>query len=264
MNIDVNKIANYLRSLNVSENYTWKIPFNKGYGPSIFSQKELEPFEALTNFESNVLLKTALSEKIHNAHNINDTNTLKKIFEWVVHDWGGIRNGRQNIDKLYEMGIDAINNEKLNFERIASTSKILSFYKPSSFIIYDSRIAYSLNAIMMFLDASEKYFPVPPGTNTKMDAFDIGVLIRLKHKAQLYRRIQKKKFMSNADKSLFFKEKDAYATMNDVIKEINYLYYLDDEQKMNKPFFTEMLLFSIADTIIYDSIIDKINFTIEN
>jgi hypothetical protein len=264
MNIDVNKIANYLRSLNVSENYAWKIPFNKGYGPSIFSQQELEPFEALTNFESNILLKTALSEKIHNALNINDTNNLKKIFEWAVHDWGGIPSGRQNIDQLYELGIDAIKKEKLNFKRIASTSKILSFYKPSEFIIYDSRIAYSLNAIMMFLDASEKYFPVPLGKNPKMIAFNIGVLIRLKHKANGYKRNGKKNIISNADKTIFFSEKEAYAILNNTVKEINSLVYQADQQKINKPFLTEMLLFSIADTIIYDSIIDKINITIEN
>lgn len=264
MDIDIEKISNYLQGIPVSENYNWQIPFRKGHGNYIFLEEDLESFNGLTNFQSNVYLKTLLSKKIIRARNKNDITSLKRIFEWTVHDWGGIRNGRKNIDHLYEMVNEAIENENLTFDRIASTSKILSFYKPSKYIIYDSRIAYSLNAIMFLIDASEKYFPVPAGTNSKMKAFNIEVMIRLKHKPDIYKRTGRKKLISNADKSLFFKKNHAYSKINETIKKINNHFYKNDQDKQNKPFYTEMLLFGIADTLIYDKIFEKVYIKVDD
>ena len=262
MKIDIDKISNYLKNLTVAENYNWVIPFDKGQGEKIFSKQDLDSFVGLTNFESNVYLKTLLSKKIIDAKTKNDIVTLKRIFEWTVHDWGGIRNGRDKIETLYNMGIEAIENDNLKFKRIASTSKILSFYKPSDHIIYDSRIAYSLNAIMLLVDASDKYFPVPEGTNSKMNAFNIEVLIRLKHKPNAYLRTSSKKLISNADKTLFFKDKEAYSIIKDTIQKINKSIYKTETDKAEKPFYTEMLLFGIADTLIYDKIFNNIKVEI--
>jgi hypothetical protein len=263
MTIDIDKISNYLKNISVSENYNWVIPFDKGQGVNIFSKQDIDSFNGLTNFESNVHLKTLLSEKIIDAKSNNEIDTLKRIFEWTVHDWGGIRNGRNKIDNLYEMGIEAIKNENLKFERIASTSKILSFFKPSEHIIYDSRIAYSLNAIMLLVDASDKYFPVPAGTNSKMNAFNIEVLIRLKHKPNAYLRTGSKKLISNADKTLFFNDNKAYSIIKDTIQKINKSIYKNDPDKAEKPFYTEMLLFGIADTLIYDKIFNNVKVEID-
>ncbi len=264
MTIDIDKISNYLKKISVSENYNWVIPFDKGQGKNIFSEQDLASFSGLTNFESNVRLKSLISEKIIKAKDKKEIDTLKRIFEWTVHDWGGIRNGRNNIDSLYEMGIEAIENENLKFERIASTSKILSFFKPSDHIIYDSRIAYSLNTIMLLVDASDKYFPVPAGTNSKMNAFNIEVLIRLKHKPNAYLRTGSKKLISNADKTLFYNDNEAYSIIKDLIKKINKSIYKNDQDKSEKPFYTEMLLFGIADTLIYDLIFNNVKVEIAN
>lgn len=263
MSIDIHKISNYLKKIPVSDNYNWEIPFDKGQGRNIFSKEDLDSFSGLTNFASNVHLKTLLSNKIINAKSKNESDTLKQIFEWTVHDWGGIRNGRNKIDNLYEMGVEAIETENLKFKRIASTSKILSFFKPTHHIIYDSRIAYSLNTIMLLVDASDKYFPVPAGTNSKMNAFNIEVLIRLKYKPNAYLRSGSKKLISNADKTLFFNENEAYSIIKDTIQKINKSIYIDDQDKADKPFYTEMLLFGIADTFIYDLIFRNVNVEIE-
>jgi hypothetical protein len=264
MIIDIEKITNFLQNISVAENYNWEVPFRKGQGDNIFLEEDRNSFEELmTNFERNVHLKTLLSEKIIKAKNNNDDDALTQIFEWTVHDWGGIRNGRKNIKKLFKIGMKAIENEKLGFQRIASTSKILSFYKPNEYIIYDSRIAYSLNAIMFLVDASKKYFPVPAGTNSKMNAFNIEVLIRLKHKPDVYKRTGSKKLISQADKILFFNDDEAYSKINETIKKINIKFYKNDPEKQFKPFYTEMLLFSIADTLIYDKIFEKVKLEIE-
>jgi len=259
----INKVAEYLKTLSVSENYNRGIPFKKGYGIELFSNNDRQLFIGLTNFERNILLKTLISEKINTAYESKDIIQLKNIFEWIVHDWGGIKNGRGNIDKLYEMSVKAICENNLNFDRIASTSKILSFYKPNEHIIYDSRIAYSLNAIMLLEDATDKYFPVPSGTNSKMNAFNIEVLIRLKHKSGKYKRKENTKLIANADKTLFVSKKEAYSMMKKTIIEINQNIYNNEPEKKDCPFYTEMLLFGIADTLIYDRIYETIKLEIK-
>ena len=263
--IEINKISNFLKEIlkdkSVSELYDWEIPFTKGHGASIFTN--LSEFDKLENhFKKNVFLKTDIKKKIIKAFESADETSLKQIFEWLVHDWGGIRGGRNNIDKLFELGKKCFDNPKLNFERIASTSKILSFYKPEEYVIYDSRIAYSLNTIMFLLDASEKFFPIPSGTNSKMTAFNIDVLIRLKHKDKYKRSLENKKLISNADKNLFYKKDDSYEILNKTIIEINKEIFETDKDKIDKPYYTEMLLFSIADTIIYDLILERISVNI--
>jgi hypothetical protein len=262
MTIDIEKISGYLKNIPVSEHYNWEIPFNKGEGRNIFQQKDLDIFAGNTNFDGNVHLKAILSAKIKTALQGNDANTLRHIFEWIVHDWGGIRNGRNNIDNLYSLGIEAIKNKNLTFDRIASTSKILSFYDPNNHIIYDSRIAYSLNTIMLLANASEKFFPIPAGTNSKMNAFNIEVLIRMKHKPGVYKRIGTKKLISNADNALFYNKNEAYSIVKETILGINKNIYESEPGIAGKPFYTEMLLFAIADTLIYDMILKNVKVDI--
>lgn len=264
MTVDIEKISSFLKKIPVSEYYNWEIPFDKGEGRNIFQEEDLTRFSSMSNFESNVYLKTILSDKIKTAFQDHDTDALRQIFEWIVHDWGGIRNGRNNIDNLYHMGIEAIKNGNLTFNRIASTSKILSFYDPTNHIIYDSRIAFSLNTIMLLVNASEKFFPVPSGTNSKMNAFNIKVLIRLKHKSDVYKRNGSKKLIYIADKTLFYNRNKAYSIVNDTIQRINKKIYESEPDKAVKPFYTEMLLFGIADTLIYDMILKNVKVDIAN
>ncbi len=265
--MNIEKVANYLKTISVKENYDWDIPFSKGHGSEIFSIEDIKKFSGKSNYECNVLLKQIISDKIKSAKKNNDKNQLKKLFEWIVHDWGGIRGGRNNIDKLFVLGINAIEKNNLEFDRIASTSKILSFYKPSENVIYDSRVAFSLNSLLLLENASDLYFPIPTGTNSKMNAFNIEVLIRLKHKIPEYKRKKdskkKVKLISNADKKLFIPPNQAYLKMRDVIKEINSIVYQDDKNKVDYPYNTEMLLFGIADTIIYDRILEEVMIDIK-
>ncbi len=150
---------------------------------------------------------------------------------------------------MFVLGINAIEKNNLDFDRIASTSKILSFYKPSENVIYDSRVAFSLNSLLFLENASDLYFPIPAGTNSKMNVFNIEVLIRLKHKIPEYKRKKdskkKVKLISNADKKLFISPNQAYLKMRDVIKEINSIVYQDDKNKVDYPYNTEMLLFGV-------------------
>lgn len=95
-----------------------------------------------------------------------------------------------------------------------------------------------------------------------MNAFNIEVLIRLKHKPDAYKRTESKKLISNADKTLFFHQNEAYSVLNDTIKKIHFTFYRNDQHKQDKPFYTEMLLFGIADTLIYDKIFEKVKIEV--
>jgi hypothetical protein len=262
--INSDKIVNYLKQFNVEEYYNWKIPLDKGHAKDIFTEDEIKSISDDSNFKENVKLKTLLKNKISIYFNSDDNQKLEKIFNWIVLEWGGIRGGKDNEDKLLILGKNSIAKGDLEFDRIASSSKILSFFDPEKFVIYDSRIIYSLNAIMLIEGASNIFFPMPSGRNSKMNAFDVEVLIRLKSKGNHYIRKGGKKLISNADKNLFIAKKDSYLALNNLVKEINDKIYENDSDKKKYPFYTEMLLFAIADTIIFDLIINSVEIKFVN
>jgi hypothetical protein len=151
------------------------------------------------------------------------------------------------------------------FDRIASSSKIGAFMFPEDLIIYDSRVAYSLNWILLTTGEEKDFFPIPEGRNSKMMAFDMNVLIRLKLKEK-YRpsdtSSDNKKLISKIDNKVYYLKKTAYQKLNDLIKEVHVLLWEDDCPK--ELYYTEMLLFSIADKQIYLDIINKVEFNINN
>ena len=76
--------------------------------------------------------------------------------------------------------LEFLRTDRPKFKRIASTSKVGGFMTPTKNIIYDSRVAYTMNWIILSEDAGDRFFPIPEGRNSKMQAFDLDVLIRLK------------------------------------------------------------------------------------
>lgn len=94
-----------------------------------------------------------------------------------------------------------------------------------------------------------------------MSAFDMNVLIRLKN-ISLYQttdiqRLDHRLFIQNSDKKLFINKKDAYYELNNLVKQINQKLWQGDREKQQKLYFTEMLLFSIADREVFMDITTK-------
>ena len=63
------------------------------------------------------------------------------------------------------------------FKKISSWSKWLSVVCPKWACIYDTRIAYSLNAINYISGAEHKIFPIPEGRNTQINILDVATLL---------------------------------------------------------------------------------------
>lgn len=261
---DIEKIANFLSNYkeDIKNFNIWK--FDIESLKLISTDIDQNAIKNKSNFENEIYLKEIIAKKLNEYSNNNEEDKFKEISLWIIEKWGGILSAnKENTEKLisrfYKDGI-------IEYNRISSISKVASFWKPSEYVIYDSRVAYALNWIILSTNAGEKFFPVPEGRNSKMIAFDINVLIRLKfihnYIPDFENQISRKSFMNSKDKNLFIDKKHAYPTLNALIKEINKKLWQNDSNKITKLYYTEMLLFAIADNIIINDIISKLHFEI--
>ena len=220
INFDIDKIVNYLKPLcgQLNELYNWNANLTALIPLQILAQEKLDELNNKSFYEKEVTLKAILRPHLIAAH-INDTILFDKLTMWIIKEWGGIK---------------AANEEC---------------------IIYDSRVAYSLNWILLSQNAGHKFFPIPEGRNSKMSAFNMDTLIRLKyvHKyvAQDKESLSNKKYISKIDGELYISKERAYQTLNFLIKEIAKRLWVGQKEKCAQLFFTEMLLFSIANREVF-------------
>jgi len=258
-------IADYLRihKDNIESLYQWKSNLNELFslidiGES--EKNELINYNEHEKFAKEVSLKKVINKHLRQSIESNDSERFNKIANWIVKVWGGIKTGSALDNEI----IDKIKQKKaLPFTRIASYSKIAAFLHLKDFIIYDSRVAYSLNWILLSNNIETLYFPIPEGRNSKMTAFDMNVLIRLNNK-QKYNPsdetdIEKGLFVNRIDKKIYFNKDEAYDELNKLIKLVHKELWGVNDTELYK---TEMLLFSIADSAVYLDIVRKVNFSI--
>jgi hypothetical protein len=62
------------------------------------------------------------------------------------------------------------------------------------------------------------------------------------------------------DKAIFIEKPKAYTEMCEIIKKVNSLLWNDE--KKDFPYYTEMLLFSLADTVIFEDIMQSCSLSI--
>jgi hypothetical protein len=267
MNLEfkVDKIVKYLDRYkdNLHNLYQWKSKIEKLVELKVLSQEELVELNNKTPYKKEVALKSKIKKALDSSL-IENPELFDKICLWIIKEWGGIKGAKDsNTLKL----IDLFKNQlEPSFNRIASSSKVGSFMFPEKYIIYDSRVAYSLNWILLSENAGNKFFPIPEGRNSKMLAFDMNVLIRLKHiekyQENELKDLDKKSYINNKDKDCYIPKKLAYKELNKLIKLISKRLWKEDESKML--YYTEMLLFSIADKEIYSDITKRVSINIKN
>ena len=254
----VEKIVNYLlKHKEKLENlYKWK--FKIEYNEEIWLGHQ-EQVEAIAAEENSFTRELKLKELVNHILNNAKAEQQSALMNWLVKEWGGIKTGAElNLDK-----VNFINEKSLEFDRIASYSKIAAFIFPKECIIYDSRVAYSLNWILLAEDASTTFFPIPEGRNSKMMAFDMNTLIHIKNKESFAVENEiPKNHISQVHKKLFIDKDQAYEHLNKLIKEVNKQLWHDQFERQQLLYYTEMLLFSIADNVIFNDIISRLNITI--
>jgi hypothetical protein len=235
-------VAEYLSKFKdrIDELYAW--PFDEAIPRTQFGFR----FSGNTPFQKTLELKQQVSEAAMNATSDDEKERLATYF---IRGWGGISKisgVREIVLRFNPVAFsETISNADFSFKRISSWSKWVSVICPKWACIYDTRVAYSLNAINYISGAKHKIFPMPEGRNTQINILDVTTLL-----------LSKK--LSTADSSKpktireshFIGEAIAYKNYIDVIHNVSSLLWGGSEPCQ----FTEMLLFSLADSHIYENL----------
>lgn len=257
---DTDKIVAYLEKYKTKlpELYNWNAKIERLVELEILTDIELSEINILTNYEKELSLKKIIGKKLNEALILN-SGLFDKLCLWVIKDWGGITTANDN--DTVNLIKDFLVQEKPNFNRIGSSSKVGAYLFPEKNIIYDSRVAYSLNWIILSENAGQYFFPIPEGRNSKMSAFDLNVLIRLKnisnYKPKDIKDLDHKLYINKADRNIFIDKKNAYFELNNLIRIVNKKLWEGDYEKEQNLYYTEMLLFSIADREIFMDITSR-------
>jgi hypothetical protein len=259
-NFDIDAIASRLEKYkgNLETLYEWKLNVEKL--KDFLSEEKIEELKKYSSsFEKQVQLKKLICEKMKETRHLKPA-VFENLCLWIIKDWGGITGGKS--DKVTKEMIRKFLPDCSGMERIASMSKVAAFLQPDTHVIYDARVAYALNWFILSENAGERFFPIPEGRNSKMNAFDLNVLIRLKH-IEKYRIEQegslKGKFISTIDNKLYIPAKEAYSELNKTISLISNKLWGGPKML----FYTEMLLFALADREVFREITDSVGISIK-
>lgn len=230
------KITEYLNSYkNRLYNYEWDTNVSK---LEVILGESINLSNKMSAFERSLILKEILGQK-----DLINHRKFREIALWIVRDWGGIKTIKEanlfnRLDIFYKQ------NGQAKFDGISSLSKVIALNNPNQYVIYDSRVAYTMNWIILSQKAGGNFFPIPEGRNSKLKDFDIKTLIHLadtqKHKSQRSK--------------IFIPKNETYYVFNELVCEINKILYPSKD-----PFYTEMLLFTLADKEIIDDITSRVH-----
>lgn len=246
MNSLIEKLKTYQKIIHLDARYLYGFNFDS----PLFSEQEKEELNSIENiFRRNVKLKEFLRINTDGSDKQMDWNF------WIINNWGGIRTFKRNeknlekIKTFFKQLTDSIMTRE-TFNTISSLSKLASFMDPENYVIYDSRVIYAMNWLILTSGLpDQKFFPMPTGRNTKLLEFDIQTIIRLS-------KLEDNK----TKKPLFYDYKTAYFEFCKLIKSLSKEVFND---LTIKPYYLEMLLFVIADKEIYDELTSCISIEIK-
>lgn len=242
----IKKLKEYSNQIDLKERFD----YNFNDSDNIFNPSETKRLKTYKNpFEQNIELKWILCEKYK-------SNSEQNLIDfWIINVWGGIRGFKpndRNIDKISRFKKQILKG-KLSldcFSTISSLSKISSFMQPENFVIYDSRVIYTLNWLILTCENQngfkKKYFPMPIGRNKVIADFDMNTIVNISHISE---------YVKNTE--LYISQQDAYFDFCDFIKTSTKLIY----GKNSKPYELEMLLFTLADKEIFKELKEQIIIT---
>jgi hypothetical protein len=232
----IEKLKEYSHQIDLKKRFN----FNFDISDKIFNSSETKRLKIHQNtFDQNVELKWILSEKYQ-------SNSEQNFIDfWIINVWGGIRGlklNERNIDKImrYKKQIEKGRLSLDCFSTISSLSKISSFLQPEKFVIYDSRVIYTLNWLILTCEnqneLNEKYYPMPSGRNKIIADFVMNTIINVSHLSEYTEKVE-----------LFVSQQQVYFDFCDFIQKATIEIYGTNA----KPYELEMLLFTLADKEIF-------------
>lgn len=212
----------------------------------------------ITKLEKDICLKFIVNRDMKNEQ--YDVNSISL---WIIKIWGGIKVIKEaSVSEL----IQNVNNNEYPFDKISSWSKINSFQNIETDIIYDSKVIYSLNWLLLLMKEYDgKYFHQPMSRNNKLTTFPIDIIVNYRHNdaIDLTKRGEK------IAEKVYYPKEEVYKRYRQIIHSINDILWgdmsIDFTSILGKkitlrhyPFFTEILLFTMADDIIVKDIRKKV------
>ena len=226
----IKKLTEFKNKYPIENEFNWTLPSNIPI---------LIPSEIKSNFDKNIYLKENLSKLLE-----NDTD-LKNHY-WIIQDWGGIKSLKKN--ERNDKKIITFKNQlqkgiltKDTFGTISSLSKIASFIYPEKYVIYDSRVIFTLNWLLFNYTEDKKLFPQPSSRNKELVKYDMNTIFNLTGKKYSY-----------------YNHKEAYHIYCNLICELSKDIYPNE-----KPYYLEILLFCLAPEVIVNNIRDSVDIKIK-
>jgi len=187
--------------------------------------------DKLSAHEENIYLK-------ENFHSVLTKDPDLSSHYWLVQQWGGIGSFKkcERNDLRIKKFINELSKGKLtrnSFDCISSLSKIASFLDPEKYVIYDSRVIYSLNWLLFNYSNIRSLYPQPIGRSAILAQYDMQTIFRL----------TKKKYE-------YISYKNAFHDYCSLVGKLSPLVLGENAN----PYKLEMLLFLIAPTWIIENI----------
>ena len=225
----IKKLANQLEHILAEHN----VDLNQSFLRTKFDCPRITPddltqLERLEPFRRQIELKKVVGDLLHGSFEDGEIN------EWIVHRWGGIPAfNLNNHDRITNFRDHLADGRILpaEFNCISSLSKIASFVSNNMYFIFDSRVAFALDGLLLKIwqgnpDLPIQFFPLPKAQGGRHES--MKELIR-----QLY------------PNAVYLSPSEAYIEYNFLILALN------KEEALNKglpPYWIEMLLFELGKT----------------
>lgn len=249
--MQINPVAEYLRQYvnNVEENYKWK------FDEVLASKHTGLVFEAEASWYSKTTqLKQYLRAELDRGVSRDEHLRIAKYF---ISDWGGVKTNKDLdviIDSTRRLALEGRHAfEDVALKGVSSWSKYLSLlcdWAP----IYDSRVAFSINAINYMSNSLDEFYPMPEGRSPRLSLIDLEtlyVLPKLKDGLISEQDFSHPHFSSRIQKKFHIPARQAYGKyvllLNDVARQLGL--------ECGGRDVVEMLLFAMApDRILSDLI----------
>lgn len=204
---------------------------------NFLSEDEINELRALPPLPRQIHLKHIMAEKL------NGDFENWEINEWIVHEWGKIpRFQIGQHDRITRFRDNLQDGFTSSLDNISSLSKIASFVQPSEYFVYDSRVAFAIDGILLNYhknnpSANVCFFPIPKAQSNRKQRMELLIQQAITH-------------------PVFIAEKDSYVFYNNLILALS--------RHINNgfpPCWVEMLLFELGKT--HGIIDENISFTQE-
>lgn len=277
MNIDdIEKIVDRINKLVDEKPFEYIQKKSTWFSEKLVSPTHKDGYPYLNPEYNDFFLDTTISRFTKDAGlkfavniDMNDpSKDVRLISTWIIKIWGGIK-GIKNptINSI----VENIDSNVYSFENISSWSKVHSFKNIDTDIIYDSKVIYSLNWLILQLENKHKFFLQPMGRNKRLMTFPIESLINYRHSDL----IDMEKRGEKATQEVYYIKKQVYTRYRNIIHSINKELWGSETIDLGRinqgvvymkdyPFFTEMLLFNMADDVIFSDVRKKVKIEIED